>query len=627
MTCLILSYNHNGKQIATKQKNYSILQIALTSIVLIAQKYLRNFILILFIRTLFQDLIRNTLPREIIELIIFSMHISAKRILRSTNKYWLQYIILDEFTIYFASPKKIPAIVQHFAQVYSDKLIGLAFEKIIAAGKTEDFPIQHFAPLTHLTSLSFKFARGEPSVKKLDALVTHLTNLLKWPAKTNEFQLLNTNLTSLHAASGTMVQHKLYTNLRELQISSYTAIGNPFSVVGNPSRLTSFEISLQRIQVEKDYANMMTQFKNLKSLKYYQTSSSTLPEIFQYLTSIEWLQIWNAMPQDDIFLLTRLTRLDGISAAHYALYTKFSAFYNLKSLEIAHHTDDNSYCFLTALTALENLRLSSASASKTTNGLKFINSKKITRLEVHSTAEIFNINQLSELASLRELTIGENIEQRIPKSYDGLRGLTNLTKLFLLTQTPDSAHFTVFNSLASLKEFQLYGLTSDAETSTSLTVSNLTNLEKLAYCCSVSNEMYNDVSSLTLLTHLALLVPTEVFVGNLTALNNLSKLARLRFVKHVQSDKVWDLVTTLTNLESLEVWRVPSEEVIESFSVLTKLTELNMRRSHQVQGIHLTKLTSLQTLNFISKPAKRLYEKSDKLVEKLTRLTFKEFRS
>jgi hypothetical protein len=63
------------------------------------------------------------------------MHINAKRILRSTNKYWLQYIKLDEFTIYFASPKKIPAIVQHFAQVYSNKLIGLSFENIIPLEK------------------------------------------------------------------------------------------------------------------------------------------------------------------------------------------------------------------------------------------------------------------------------------------------------------------------------------------------------------------------------------------------------------------------------------------------------------------------------------------------------------
>jgi hypothetical protein len=162
---------------------------------------------------------------------------------------------------------------------------------------------------------------------------------------------------------------------------------------------------------------------------------------------------------------------------------------------------------------------------------------------------------------------------------------------------------------------------------TSLTVSNLTNLDTLAYCCSVSNQNYNDLSSLTRLTTLVLLVPAEVFVGNPTALNNLTQLRRLRFVKQVNTDKVWDLVTTLTNLEFLEVWRVPSEEVIESFSVLTKLTVLNMRRSHQVQGIHLTKLTSLQMLTFISKPAKRLYEKSDKIIEKLTRLTFKGFRS
>jgi hypothetical protein len=555
------------------------------------------------------------------------MHINAKRILRATNKYWYQIIKLDEFTIYFASPKKIPAIVQHFVQVYGDKLIGLTFEKIIAAGKTEDFPLQHFAQLTHLTSLSFKFQRGVPSIKKLDALVTHLTNLLKWPAKMNEFQQLNANITSLR--TGTTAHHKLYTNLRELQISSYTYKGNPFSLVGNPSRLTSFEISLPHMQMEKDDANMMTQFKNLKSLKYYPMTSSTLPEIFQYLTSIESLQIWNAIPQDDIFLLTRLTRLDGISAAHFALYPKFSAFYNLKSLEIAHHTDDNSYCFLTALTALENLKLSSGIATKTTNGLKFINSKKITRLEVQSSTEMFNINQLSELASLRELAIGEAVEKRIPKSYDGLSGLTNLTKLSLLTQTPDSAYFTVFNNLTRLKEFQLLGLTSDDEmkTNTSLMVSNLTNLDTLAYCYSVSNEVYNDLSSLPRLTNLVLLVSAEVFSENPTALNNLTQLRRLRFAKQVQSDKVWDLVTTLTNLEFLEVWRVPSEEVIESFSVLTKLTELNMRRSHQVQGIHLTKLTSLQMLTFISKPAKRLYDKSDKLVEKLTRLTFKEFRS
>lgn len=554
------------------------------------------------------------------------MPISSKRILRSTNKRWYQFIPLDHFKIYFASPKKIPAITQHFAKVYSDRLIGLSFEKILATD-TKHFPIRHFLQLTNLTHLSFKFSRGSPASIIDYEMLTKLTNLCNWQGAPADSRKLP-NLTTLRN-SDFSANLKVFTNLRELQISAYTQTGNPFAMVSNPSRMTFMEIGMQLVVVPEDDMNTVAQFKNLKSISLYQTTpAGVLPRIFRYLTNIETAQLWQSVPQDDFFLLTRLTRLSGLSATHHDLYKQFSALHNLKILEIAHHTDEN-YCFLTALTNLEELRLPYAiGATATANGLSYISSQKITSLHVQSTSDAFNVDSISRLISIRELTIGEaNQPHRIPKAMDGLSCLTNLTKLYILTQWTSSPYLTVLNTLKNLKDLNLANNRYDDAETPNLTLSDLTNLETLTASYLNASELYMGLTKLTSLTSVILNVRAEAFAENPTVLRSLTKLRRLAFSKPINSDHIWDLVTTLTALEFLEVWRVPSEEVIESFSVLTNLTSLSMRRSHKVKGIHLTKLTSLQSLNFISKPAKKLYEKDDILIQTLTRLTFKEFRS
>ncbi len=263
-------------------------------------------------------------------------------------------------------------------------------------------------------------------------------------------------------------------------------------------------------------------------------------------------------------------------------------------------------------------------------GLKFINSQKLTRLEIINAEEFFNTDLLSTLQTLRELRISEFTQnvRKVEKSYDALMSLTNLTFLYLLTQTPNSSRFTVLNNLSHLKELKFTTHYTDVTyTHPHLTFSNLTNLEALLLGCCTSQTLYEGLSYLTHLTCIDINLSAEEFRQNPYVLSHMTQLRKLAFSKQVSSDRLWDWVTCLTNLEHLDVWRVDSEDIIESFSVLTNLKVLNMRRSHKVKGIHLTKLTTLQTLYFISKPARKLYEKNHLLIEKLTRLASKDFRS
>jgi hypothetical protein len=98
------------------------------------------------------DAIRISLPCEIIELILRYMTNKSKRMLRTANKHWFQYVKIDEFSIYFATPKKIPEIVEHFATLYEDIPIGISLLKIVTNKLGEFSHWSLLDGLTHLTS-------------------------------------------------------------------------------------------------------------------------------------------------------------------------------------------------------------------------------------------------------------------------------------------------------------------------------------------------------------------------------------------------------------------------------------------------------------------------------------------
>ena len=569
-------------------------------------------------RQFLQDDIRIALPREIIDLVISFMDIRTKRRVRSTNKYWFQYIQPSQFTIYFASQKTIPKIAQHFYQLYGDKPIGLKFKKLVLQEKIEDFPVQHFARLSHLTSLKLDLRRSP--LKNATALTT-LTNLLNINTLPLEIEL--TNLTALLTNKPISTNLKLYTSLRKLRISAYSSILDPFALIGNPSRLTRLNIEIRQLEMAESSYNIMTQFKNLTSLHFYQTNEHQNLRFLQYLTNVEKLDLFR-LSSNELFCLTRLTSLAIVTITNMPNLQGFSALQKLRLVTLP-LIKNGEFSFMSHLTDLENLSLNTLGDSE---ALAAINSQKITRLELRNVREAVDLGHLSKLSTLLELHISENFtDNAMLKSYDGLIRLTNLTTLCVSTQAPNSVRFTVVNCLTNLVrllynpdyQFRHVGMNEH------VTFSKLTNLESLTIG-KHSQTVFNELQLLTRLTCLVADVSPEVFQNNPTVLNGLP-LKEFSLARPLEDERLWHLVTNLTNLEFLDVWRVRSEEIIESLSVLTNLTSLTMSRSHQVAGIHLTKLTSLQELRFISKQARKIYEKSGILSEKLTRLIVKIFRS
>lgn len=167
-----------------------------------------------------------------------------------------------------------------------------------------------------------------------------------------------------------------------------------------------------------------------------------------------------------------------------------------------------------------------------------------------------------------------------------------------MTSITDSM-YTVGN-LKSLK-------ISVSELSTDFTLKNFANLESLNITKTiVPMRTYDSLQHLTRLTHLEFNLSAEVFNRNPTAFVNLP-LRTLIFTNRFIAPGLWSVLTQFRDLEHLEIWRVDSEEIIESFSVLTNLTHLTMKKmklTNHIRGIHLTKLTSLQELSFRAHPRK-----------------------
>jgi Leucine-rich repeat (LRR) protein len=160
-----------------------------------------------------------------------------------------------------------------------------------------------------------------------------------------------------------------------------------------------------------------------------------------------------------------------------------------------------------------------------------------------------------------------------------------------------------------------------------ISLKHLSNLEDVDFGSPPSQTLYNDMCYLTRLTELTFTVTKNVLENNPTALERLP-LKCLTFQKQVISYQLWNLLSRLQDLESLYVWRVNSERIIESFSVLTNLTGLTMKRTRKTKGIHLSKLTNLQVLQFASQPARKYYKKGrHDLREKIPRLVVKDFMS
>jgi hypothetical protein len=544
-------------------------------------------------------------------LAISYMDNNTKRMFRATNKYWLQAVKLDDFCLYFATPKTIPDMVQHFSKHYQNRSIGISLRKIILR-ENEDIPLEHFAILTNLTS--FQLDQYSSSKINTATILYALTNLQYLQPMFSSSTL--TNLTTLEVENLSCLQFlPLYTKLRYLSLRVPT--DNPFTLVPNPSQLTEFRYQWS---ANTEDPNILAKFSNLKALDISTQSRDFAPPCLEYLTSLEKLRLYRlVVPKNyDLSPLSRLTylHLDSVEIPNLAVLP------NLKILALyAASTRVHDGLFLSALTNLEHYANYHFAES-----LVHLNSWKLTELRFYDVAENFDIEQLLKLTNLLCLRTSEETILHSATTLNGLRSISNLTALSVRRMTTNKEQFTVLNCLENLKSLYL-GTVDPMLTNNYISLKHLSNLEDVDFGSPPSQTLYNDMCYLTRLTELTFTVTKNVLENNPTALERLP-LKCLTFQKQVISYQLWNLLSRLQDLESLYVWRVNSERIIESFSVLTNLTGLTMKRTRKTKGIHLSKLTNLQVLQFASQPARKYYKKGrHDLREKIPRLVVKDFMS
>ena len=142
-----------------------------------------------------------------------------------------------------------------------------------------------------------------------------------------------------------------------------------------------------------------------------------------------------------------------------------------------------------------------------------------------------------------------------------------------------------------------------------ISLKHLSNLEDVDFGSPPSQTLYNDMCYLTRLTELTFTVTKNVLENNPTALERLP-LKCLTFQKQVISyqSRLQFVVAFARSGVPIRMAR-EFRTYIESFSVLTNFTSLTMKRTRKTKGIHLSKLTNLQVLQFASQPARKIIRK------------------
>lgn len=539
----------------------------------------------------------------------------GKRVLRTTNRYWFDYIKIDEFKLFFVRPTMVQQITQHFLRLYGNKPIGLSFEKIVPSGRTEDYPVHHLAQLTNLTSLRFDFYSTFWDVKEKTAL-TSLTNLLYLSEMQPTSHLTNLTTLTMDESFATL---PLYNNLQSLRIGIEDQTTNPFALIGTPSKLTKLHVNSGSLAWPEISDNIMSQFGNLKFLWIHDEvgAHGLLPRgCLENLTGLETLDLDDNQPQDDIFKLTQLTELGLRGPGNNFNYHRLSVLTNIKSLKVDPPRDED-YSFLKSMTALESFKM--YCRNHVVDALQHLNSQHLTHLSINDMPQSFNLDHLSNLTTLLELLVYEH-EVEGTQNFVAISSLMNLTNLCILTKNISLINQKTLSNMTTLKKLALQSI-SDHNAICDLTLKTLTNLEGLNLSLLPGQTMFNDLGYLTRLTSLEVHAPDNISANNSSALDSLTSLKVLILFAQSPTPYLWHWFIRLADLEYLVFSHVDSEEVIESLSVLTNLTELRIVDAHSVKAIHLTKLTSLQILYLDSPQAKEHYKvHSGSLNEKLTRL-------
>lgn len=529
---------------------------------------------------------------------------------------------MSHFNFYFTRASKLPEMIDHMAKYYGDRDIGIHFKKSI--DRELNPYAEHIWKLSNLTALSFDFL---PQIIRYRTPQSHFDNFLRL-SKLVEFpdfpirdQGAFLNLRKVDLARFSDEDLIYMTNIEELTngASDYEMFQgrneDAISLLANPDRVTSVWLNKRTVTL-----SALTRLTNLQSLSFADTTEDKSNYVLSKLTtSIRQLAI-GGRNYYDYYNLTNLTSLSlEVSTEHIFHVTTL---HKLKKLEVRHAiwmNADYEVLDLAPLTALESLIWRNAVFKGV---FATIRSPHLTYLEME-TFEGLDLGQISYLqSSLKELVL-ESFDGTDYVDYSQVSQLTGLVSLII---RGDHQTLTNIEALTNLTRLEARYLRREFNSNL---LPKLTNLERLALH-SVSAEFLNDILPFaSKLTYLEAKLTSEHFDKNPTCLATMTNLRVLMLDAALDDFYFWQDLPKLTNLHALAVWKVDSEEKLISLSTLTNLTTLNILRSKSLPGDELTRLTSLQTLTFVSKVAKatigkpKAYKKFSAKMPRLYQCSFK----
>jgi hypothetical protein len=574
----------------------------------------------------------DLIPQDVWPLIASFLDDKTRRQLRLANTKWFNIIKYNNFRLYFTRQEDIPAITERLSK-YSWP-IKITFVK----SKFNDLldVIDYLPKLTNLIKLK------SDSVDVETEQVTHeqwmqlsvLTNLEVWIpfAESVPFELWQklTKLTAWYTSApeetlAPVLKHMA--NLKSLNFFESTKTW-PFALVPNPEKLTFLHMSAQEKILHG--SEMWSRLTNLKYFSYSEDVPNSIK--LSCMQSLEYLSIYSdSLPS--FVTNTNLTEL-RIQCTRWSL-PNAESIGRLQRLEILHVTvpPEPDYAFQFQL--LSHLpRLASLSLSNDNYvALPDLNNMLYPYIPQHLRALLVadiesDIEQLTHLTNLESLTL---LHQTTNNQY--LSQLSNMTYLYITHTNYDQD----FRSIAKLTRLQELHMDSNVEGENEEIIYNIPDLSELVDLKSLhwgfQDYPVDKLDQLKYLTKLEELAighnDRKISLENCDFLAGLTNLTYLKIDSRVaNTNSLWHGVAELTKLQQLVIYEVDYDDNLLLLSPFRNLTLLEIRRQNEnrsFKGVHLTAITSLQSIYYHSDGTKLAHKRADILKSMPYLLTFSYF--
>ncbi len=535
--------------------------------------------------------------------------------MRLANTEWFKLINYRNFSLYFTTAAQLPQIVDRLLQY--DGPIGVKFEK--SKIRTLEY-MEQISRLTNLTSLDVL-----PNDFRLNLhmglKMTALTNLQEWnlpyDCPTPILAAL-TNMKELHIRSNAdqlTESIKKMSNLHNILFSTPDDCPvDIFSLLPCPSRLTKLEI---KSNMNVDH---MTKLYNLQNLLYTDSLSENKPIqvslALDKFTALHTLQLdqqcgsVSALPST----LTSLS-ISGDTPLDARTARQIARLCDLKMLSLCGANSSDALPFVSLLTSLEEFvvwprREDNPTEHRTGAFFSDLTSSKLVTMSLSVTPHM-RLDHLSRLTGLVDLFCYEELSETDVVDYSFVSHLTQLTS-FMIYVTGARPSLTAIMGLENMKQMTIDGANVTSFELPDISFARLTGLERLSLgdCGPSTVESFSALKNLTLLC-----APVAYKNVDYEFLKDMPYLEYLWCLSSTAGcDNYYRVLPHLTSLNSLQLRGLEDEDIIAQMTALQHLTNLSLQGS--IQGLHLTRLTSLQRL-VVRSPRSSAYWRHDALMKKM----------